>query len=339
MGCFGNSTTVIIIRTPYRISLFGGGTDHPSWYKKHGGAVIGFAINQYCWITLRELPPFFPYKYRIVYSKEEHVNHANEINHPVIRELLSQWELDNGHSGFEIHHDGDVPARAGLGSSSSFAVGFLHAIHTQYGNYRNKYQLLRDAIFLEQQTLHEVVGDQDQIFASWGGLNRIDFSSKGFSIKPLHLSKERVDDLLNHLMLFFTGFQRTASEIEFIKFYDLSANYNNLKYIHSLVDKAEELLLDTKKPIIEIGYLLDKTWRAKKELATDLVSNPFLDRIYYRALCAGAVGGKLLGAGGGGFFLFCVQPEVRNYLRQSLSDLIEIPIGIDWEGSTVIYSS
>lgn len=342
---------MIISRTPYRISLFGGSTDFPEWYRENPGAVIGFALNKYCWITLRELYRFFDYRYRVVYSRFEEVNETNHISHPVIRAVLS--DLHNGlKNGFEIHHDGEIPSRTGLGTSSSFTVGFIHLIHNFYRLDDTKRSLASSAIHLEQNILKESVGSQDQIWAAYGGFNRIDFKGwkrKKFTVKPYicmdtngipytPLGQHRVHTLINHLMMFFTSYQRTAAEIEAKKIENIKRKKTQLQHIYEHVNEAENIIKDEKRPIEDIGLLLNETWQMKKELA-DSVSFASIDQIYTTALRYGATGGKLLGAGGGGFFLLFVKPELQDQVRKGLSGLVEVPVGIDWEGSKIIYPS
>ena len=330
---------MIITRTPFRISLFGGGTDHPHWYKNHGnGAVLGFALNKYCWITIRKLPQFFEYKHRIVYSRFEAVKQISEITHPVVRSVLGSLNGLGDNDGYEVHHDGEVPARAGLGSSSSFAVGFLNAINALHGVRRSPHELACGAIYLEQEVLKETVGCQDQVWSAFGGLNRIEFEPEEFAIKTLGLSQERTQDFLNHIVILFTGFQRTATDVEAQKIANFNSKTKQLKRMYELVGEAEQILQDENAPIIDIGALLGESWAMKKDLAeSGVVSNPWLDDIYNRGLWAGAEGGKLLGAGSGGFFLFIIRPELKSNLYRALPGLVEIPVGIDWEGSTVIY--
>ncbi len=323
---------MIISRTPFRVSLFGGGTDYPCWYQENGGSVLGFAINRYCYITLRHLPPFFNYRHRIVYSRIETVSELSEIEHPAVRAVLTEMAF---HQGLEIHHDGDLPARSGLGSSSSFTVGLLNALNALRGQMMSKQGLACEAIRIEQSVIKENVGSQDQIWAAYGGLNRIDFSDQGFRVSPLIVPEQRSRDLLDHLVLYFTGFQRIANDVAKQKL----ANFNNrrpqLTRIQAMVDEAAGILVDPNKPIADIGELLHEAWLLKRNLSP-VVSNDAIDDLYNTGRAAGAIGGKLLGAGSGGFFLFFIPPERRPALRAALRDLIEVEIDVDRDGSSIV---
>lgn len=324
---------MIITRTPYRISLFGGGTDYPRWYRDHGGAVLGMGIDKYCYISLRPLPPFFEHKHRIVYSRIENVREIAEIEHPSVRAVLGEAGIEEG---LEIHHDGDLPARSGLGSSSSFTVGLLNAIHALRGRMVTKQFLAEEAIRIEQEVIAENVGSQDQIWAAYGGLNRIDFHRNGsFAVTPLIMTMERQNELLGHLMLLFTGVSRHASEIAKHKIANLTSRVRNLEGLRSLVDEAQGILTDPAADIREIGRLLHEGWLLKRGLAEE-VSTSMIDEVYQAGRAAGAIGGKILGAGGGGFILFFVEPERRRAVRERLSHLIEVSIDIDHTGSGVV---
>jgi len=325
---------VIITRTPFRVSLFGGGTDHPAWYREHDGAVLGFALNRYCWITVRRLPPFFEHRHRLVYTRVETVRHAIDIEHPAARAVLGAAWPEGENGGLEIHHDGDLPAKSGLGSSSAFTVGMLNAVRALRGQRVSKRCLATEAILIEQSTLGEAVGSQDQVWAAHGGLNRIDFAADDFTVTPLVLSRSRVDDLLAHLVLYFTGFQRFAVDVEAEKISNTKRNAAHLTALRAMVDEADGLLAST-RPLIELGELLHASWLVKRELASE-VSNPTLDAYYDLARRHGAVGGKLLGAGGGGFFLFVVPPRRRADLRRALVGLVEVGVGLDRDGSRVV---
>ncbi len=326
---------MIITRTPFRISLFGGGTDYPQHYLKHGGSVIGFALAKYCWISLRRLPPFFDYKNRLVYSHTELVNNLDDIQHPAIRAVLKETNTTD----LELHHDGDLPARSGLGSSSSFTVGLLHAVHAMQGRMIDKNTLAKEAIRIEQDIIKEAVGSQDQIWAAYGGLNRIEFGSDGFKVTRLIISPERETELINHLMLFFTGFQRNAPKIAQRQIINLPHKKPYLFRFREMVESASYLL--TNRPYLGeddftiIGEMLHESWQLKKEMA-DGVSNGEFDYMFEKARIAGAIGGKLLGAGGGGFMLLFVPPSSHDSVRRALSGLIEVDIEIDYEGSKVV---
>ena len=324
---------MIISRTPFRISLFGGGTDYPAWFKEHGGSVIGTAIDKYCYISVRRLPPFFEHKSKIVYSRVELVKNVGEIEHPAVRGVLTNMKIDDG---LEIHHDADLPARSGLGSSSSFTVGLLNALHALDSRMVSKRELGREAIRIEQDVLKEDVGCQDQIWAAYGGFNRIDFHPDGnFSVAPFIMSASRRAELQQSLMLFFTGFSRFATDFAQDQIKNMNNRKNQLRMMKSLVDSAADILLDPKAPIRELGELMHQSWLLKRELA-DSVSNSQIDEIYDAAREAGATGGKLLGAGGGGFMVLVVDPEKRAQVRERLKKLVAVNIGFDTEGSKIV---
>lgn len=324
---------MIITKTPFRISFFGGGTDYPGWYQNHGGAVLATTIDKYCYISCRRLPPFFEHKHRIVYSKIENVKTIDEINHPAVRGVFN-WA--NITEGLEIHHDGDLPARSGLGSSSSFTVGLIHALQGLNGQMITKEQLASDAIHIEQVVLKENVGSQDQISAAFGGLNRISFhQDDSFSVNPVILKLERQQELKNHLMLFFTGFSRIADAIAKSKIENFQNRREELTYIRQAVDEAISLLHNLNIPISKFGELLDETWKRKRSLS-DKVSTPEIDLIYEQAKSAGAIGGKILGAGGGGFMLIFAKPEDQSAIKEKLSSLIHVEFDFEHSGSKVV---
>jgi D-glycero-alpha-D-manno-heptose-7-phosphate kinase len=324
---------MIISRTPFRISLFGGGTDYPAWFREHGGAVIGTAIDKYCYISVRRLPPFFDHKSRIVYSQVELVNKACEIKHPAVRGILSDMDIAEG---LEIHHDADLPARSGLGSSSSFTVGLLNALHALRSKMISKRDLAREAIRIEQEVLKENVGSQDQLWAAYGGFNRIEFFSDGtFSVAPIILPPDRRAELCRSMMLFFTGFSRFASDFAKDQIANMKSRKSQLRTIRSMVDNAIDVLLDTDTPLRELGELLHDSWRLKRELSVN-VSNREIDEIYEAGRSAGAIGGKLLGAGGGGFMVFLVDPDKREQVSERLKNLVHVDIGFDTDGSKIV---
>lgn len=324
---------MIITRTPFRMSFFGGGTDYPAWYAEHGGAVLATSINKYCYITCRYLPPFFEHKHRIVHSLIENVQHIDEIKHPAVRGILSWAGCERG---LEIHHDGDLPARSGLGSSSSFTVGLVHALATLGGRYASKEALARDAIHIEQHVIGENVGSQDQVSAAYGGFNRIDFHRNGsFATAPVILSQERLADFQNHLMLCFTGFSRLASEVAKSQIENFSKRESQLFRMREMVDEAIGILQDERLPITEIGKLMHEGWLCKRSLS-DKVSTDAIDFLYEEALRAGASGGKIMGAGGGGFLLLVVRPELQAQVRERLKHLIHVPFQFDDSGSRVV---
>jgi D-glycero-alpha-D-manno-heptose-7-phosphate kinase len=324
---------MVISRTPFRISFFGGGTDYPAWYREHGGAVLATTIDKYCYLTCRYLPPFFQHRIRVVYSKMEMVQKVEEISHPAVREPLRFMKINRG---IEIHHDGDLPARSGMGSSSAFTVGILHALHALKSKMPSKDQLAREAIHVEQDRLKEMVGSQDQILAAYGGFNQIDFLTNGeFSVRPIILPAKRMRELSSHLMLFYTGIKRTASDIASSFVHNLQEKEKHLKMMRTLVDDAV-LLLSSRKDIREFGRLMDQNWKLKRRLSAK-ISNPMVEECYTRALSAGALGGKLTGAGGGGFLLLFVPPSKRAAVRAKLDDLIHVPFNFEFSGSQIIF--
>ena len=325
---------MIITRTPFRISFFGGGTDYPAWYQEHGGVVLATSIDKYCHISCRYLPPFFEHKHRIVYSIIENVQRVEEIKHPAVRAILGWAWCDD--QGLEVHHDGDLPARSGLGSSSSFTVGLIHALSALRGKYITKDDLAAQAIHMEQHIIKENVGSQDQITAAFGGFNRIDFKTNDtFQVSPIILTKDRLQEFQSHLMLCFTGFSRIASEIAKSKIENFKSRGNELNRMTEMVDEAIQVLQNTKTPIEEVGRLLHQSWLCKRNLS-DKVSTPEIDHLYEEAMRAGAVGGKILGAGGGGFLLLFVRPELQSKVRELLKHLIHVPFEFENSGSRVV---
>lgn len=324
---------MIITRTPFRISFFGGGTDYPDWYRDHGGAVLAATIDKYCYITCRYLPPFFEHKHRIMYSVIERVHEIAEIKHPAVRAIL-EWAAVT--KGLEIHHDGDLPARSGIGSSSAFTVGLVHALAALEGKYISKETLAERAIYIEQKLIKEAVGSQDQISAAFGGFNRIDFKrNETFNVTPIILAKERMREFNGHLMLFFTGFSRTAAEIAQSKIDNLKVRTTELKLMREMVDAGVEILQNGNAPLDELGKLFHQNWLYKRSIS-DKVSTPDIDHIYEEARRAGAAGGKILGAGGGGFILFFVKPDLQAQVRERLKHLIEVPFEFEDSGSRVV---
>ena len=324
---------MIITRTPFRISFFGGGTDYPGWFREHGGAVLATTINKYCYITCRRLPQFFEHKHRIVYSQIENVQHNDEIQHPAVRAVLNWAKVTDG---MEIHHDGDLPARSGLGSSSSFTVGLLNALQGLNGQMAYKDGLARDAIHIEQNIIGENVGSQDQVSAAFGGFNRIEFHrNDSFDVSPVILPGHRREELRDHLMLCFTGFSRIASEVAKSKIANLKSREKELKLMRAMVDEALSILQDTNESIDSFGKLLDTSWQYKRSLS-DRVSTPEIDSIYQAAMDAGAIGGKILGAGGGGFLLIFAKPERHAAIRDRLDKLIHVPFDFEDSGSRVL---
>jgi D-glycero-alpha-D-manno-heptose-7-phosphate kinase len=324
---------MIITRTPFRISFFGGGTDYPAWFNAHGGEVLSTAIDKYCYITCRHLPPFFEFKHRIVYSLIENVRHWDEIKHPAVRAVL-EWAKQE--QGLEIHHDGDLPARSGLGSSSSFTVGLVHALAAMQGRLIAKDDLARDAIHIEQDLIKENVGSQDQVAAAFGGFNRIEFKRcGGFQVSPVIIPRRRIDELQSHLMLCFTGLSRIASEVAQDQIANMGRRERELHRMRSMVEEAVKILHSATTPIEQFGKLLHDSWMLKKELSAK-VSTAEIDALYAAAREAGALGGKLLGAGGGGFLLLFVKPELQAAVKERLKHLVHVPFGFDEGGSRVV---
>ncbi len=324
---------MIISRTPFRVSFFGGGTDYPVWYREHGGAVLATTINKYCYLSCRWLPPFFEHTSRIVWSKIEQVTDHADIQHPAVRAALEFLSLSQG---VEIHHVGDLPARTGLGSSSSFTVGLLHALHGLKGQMPSKQQLAREAIVIEQDKLREAVGSQDQVIASYGGLNRIDFPASGsFHVSPVIVAPERLQALEDHLMLWFTGLSRTASEVAQEQ---IQATPNKRAELRAMQEMVEEgiRLLQGGGDVAAFGELLHESWQLKRTLTTR-ISTPDIDHLYDAARQAGAVGGKLLGAGGGGFLLLFVRPEEQPRVKEALRGLLHVPFRIEPFGSRIVF--
>jgi D-glycero-alpha-D-manno-heptose-7-phosphate kinase len=327
---------MIISRTPFRISFFGGGTDYPAWFKEHDGAVLATTIDKYCYISVRVLPPFFAHRYRLVYSIVENVKEISEIQHPAARAVL-QW--NGNHDGLEIHHDGDLPARSGLGSSSAFTVGLINAMKALDGRLVSKEELARDAIYIEQCVLREPVGSQDQISAAFGGFNRIAFRPDGsFDLQPIILPADRQRELQSQLMLFFTGISRYSSDVAQTKIDNIATRECELKSMYEMVDQAIAILRGPTTPIRAFGELLHEAWSLKKRLS-DRVSTQFIDDLYETARRAGAIGGKVLGAGGGGFVLFFVPPACQQAVREALNELIYVPFKLESAGSRIVLYS
>ncbi len=324
---------MIITRTPFRASFFGGGTDYPAWYRERGGAVLATTIDKYCYITCRYLPQFFAHKHRIVYSKIENVREIAEIEHPAVRAVLGWKGVERG---LEIHHDGDLPARSGLGSSSSFTVGLLHALSALEGRHVTKQELAAQAIHVEQDVIKETVGSQDQVCAAYGGFNRIEFrADETFRVEPIVLPKGRVEELQGRLMLCFTGLSRNAPEIARSKIGNFAKRATELRAMQAMVDEAIQVLRDPAKPIEAFGRLLDESWQQKRRLS-DKVSTPEIDALYDAARNRGAVGGKILGAGGGGFLLLFAAPDAQAGIREALAGLVHVPMRFEGEGSKVV---
>lgn len=324
---------MIISRTPYRVSFFGGGTDYPAWYERHGGCVLATSINRYCYLTCRYLPPFFRHKHRIVYSKIEDVQSIEEIQHPAVRACL---QFLNFTEGLEIHHDGDLPKQSGLGTSSSFAVGLLHALHALRGEWVSPMQLTREAIHVERDLCRETVGSQDQTTAAHGGLNYIEFLPGDIiKVQPVILPPARRRLFQQHLMLFFTGFPRHASVVAGAQVRNMAQREAELSAMQRMVPQALEILTGH-GDLRPFGELLHQSWQLKRSLGEG-VSTPEVDAMYETARKAGAIGGKLCGAGGGGFMLLFVEPQRQADVRRALSSYLYVPFEFETEGSRIIF--
>jgi D-glycero-alpha-D-manno-heptose-7-phosphate kinase len=324
---------MIISRTPFRISFFGGGTDYPAWYRQHGGAVLATTIDKYCYISVRYLPPFFEHRFRVVYSKIDNSQTVDEITHPAVRGVLHHLNIDRG---LEIHHDGDLPARSGMGSSSAFTVGLLNAMYALKGFMPSKRQLAMESIRIEQDLLKETVGSQDQVQAAYGGLNHITFHADDeFAVRPVTISPERIHELNSHLMLFYTGIKRTAADVAQTYVNDIANKKRHLRITKDLV-KEGLAVLGSGQDMTAFGELMHEAWQVKRSLS-DKVSNSEVDDIYQRAIDTGAIGGKLTGAGGGGFILLFVPPDRHRPVREALSHLIYVPFKFEFSGSQIIF--
>ena len=323
---------MIISKTPYRISFFGGGTDFPHWYKEYGGAVLSTTIDKYCYISCRRLPPFFAHKHRFVYSIIEDVVALSEVKHPAIRGILQWLDIQEG---LEIHHDGDLPARSGLGSSSSFTVGLLHVLSAYRNVYYSKADLARDAIHCEQNVIGEVVGSQDQVAAAYGGFNHITFGDNPeFLVKPVMMAPENENKLNDNLLLFFTGIQRTAGDIEAEKLEKLKKNASSMRLINEAVNEALSMLVSKNLNMESFGKLMHESWLIKRSLSNG-VSNYRIDQAYEKARSLGAIGGKILGAGGGGFMLLFAHPSKHKSIVEELKPYVHVPFQFEKNGSTI----
>lgn len=323
---------MIITRTPYRVSLFGGGTDHPTWYHENGGAVLSFAIDKFCYINVRELPPFFSHRYRVAYSKVETTKRLDDIVHPVVREGFRKYAPN---ISLELHHHGDLPSRSGVGSSSAFAVGLIHSLLALQGETVTSRNLADHAIELEQQDLLEIVGSQDQIACAVGGMNFIEFNaSNGWTASPLQLSSDYLTEIEDRAVLLFTGLSRSSSEISKSLLENLHSKADSMNRTRELALECNDILRN-KGDLSLIGPMLLESWELKKRM-NPLSVTARLEEFLERALKAGAEGGKILGAGGGGFCLFWVNPNYRDYFIRQMSPAVHVPIRIFPEGSTRI---
>ena len=326
---------MIITKTPFRMSFFGGGTDMPSFFNEYGGAVLSTTFDKYCYVTVRHLPRFFEYKTHLTYSQVECVNRYEEINHPLIRNTMKMLDMHE----LRLTYDADLPARSGLGTSSSFAVGLLQSFHSLKGKYADKRRLADEAIYVERSLCNEAGGWQDQIAAAFGGFNRINFYNDNYEVCPVIISPERKKNLNDNLLMFFTGFTRFSADIQKANTAvgdEQRKKLRSLQKMLNLVDEAEDILTDKQRNLDDFGYLLDHTWKLKRKTGS-AVSNDGIDLLYDRGIKAGALGGKLLGAGGGGFLLFYVQPEKREQVKKAMEDLLYIPFRFENGGSSVIH--
>ena len=324
---------MIISKTPFRMSFFGGGTDLQSFYSKYGGSVISTTFDKYCYVIVRHLPPFFSFSTELSYLKTERVTNVDDIEHPAIRNAMKMLNMHN----IRLTYEADLPARSGLGTSSSFAVGMLNSFYALKGKYVSKKKLADDAIYLERVLCNEAGGLQDQIAASYGGFNKIVFNTNGsYDVIPIIIHPERKKVLNNNLLMFFTGFTRFSSAIQQANASDYSKTTPYIKKMHSLVDDAEKILVDEQTNLDDFGYLLNDTWELKKQTGSS-VTTSLIDSLYDKGIKAGALGGKLLGAGGGGFLVFYVKPEYHESLRKAFSDLLYIPFSFEDGGTRIIH--
>lgn len=325
---------MIITKTPFRMSFFGGGTDIPNYFNQNRGAVISTTFDKYVYVTVRHLPRFFDYTTEVIYAKTERVTKINDIEHPMIRNAMKMMGMNELH----IAYDADLPARTGLGTSSTFAVGLLNAFYKMKNKDANKRELADDAIYLERTLCDEAGGWQDQIAASFGGLNRIDFKDNEYIVTPIKISKIRKNNLNENLMLFFTGFTRFSADIQKSTTASLEEKKKQLEEMLKLVDQAQIILEDDNIDLDEFGRLLDKTWKLKRQTGSEITTGS-IDELYEKGIKAGALGGKLLGAGGGGFLLFYVQKDKQDSVRKVLSNLMEVPFKFENQGTQIIHYS
>lgn len=331
---------MIITKTPFRLSFFGGGTDYPAWYEKNRGAVLSTTINKYCYLSCRYLPPFFKYTHRVVYnSKIEMAKNINSIDHPSVRETMKFLNFHQDSRGIDIHYNADLPAKSGIGSSSSFTVGLLNSLSALKGEMKSKYQLALEAIHIEQNMVKENVGSQDQTAVSFGGLNKIEFGGpQHISVNPITLSGDRLNHLQSHMLLFFTDFSREASKIARGWIKNTQQNERELKTMLAMVDRGVNILNSKNYDLDEFGKLLHESWKIKRTLAPWITTTK-IDDIYNEGRRAGAIGGKLLGAGGGGFMLLFARPEKHKKIKERLKKFLCVPIDFDFLGSQIIYYS
>ncbi len=322
---------MLIVKTPFRMSFLGGGTDMEDYYKEYGGAVLATTFDKYCYHIMRYFPPFFKHRGRLTYSKIEDFNSFDDIGHPAVREALRKYNM----SDVQITYDADLPARSGLGTSSAFAVGLLNGIHSLRGEFVDKMNLALEAIHLERVLCNEEGGVQDQIECSFGGLNRMSFRADGFDVSPVIMSNKRQKEFSDRLLLFFTGFVRFSGKIAHEQIGNIQQKLKQLHEMVGLVDEGVNILTG-QGSLTEFGKLLDYTWSLKRSLASS-ISNDELDAIYTKAKKAGAIGGKLLGAGGGGFMVFMVEPDKQTRVIEAMNGLLHVPFQFERGGTKVIY--
>lgn len=324
---------MIITKTPFRMSFFGGGTDIESFFCEHGGAVLSTTFDKYCYVTVRHLPRFFEWSTHLTYSTQEYVTNVDDIKHPAIRNAMKMLDMHE----IRLLYEADLPARSGLGTSSSFVVGMLNAFYALKGKYADKKRLADEAIYLERKMCQEAGGWQDQIAASFGGMNRIEFNKDGtYDVKPIIIHPDRKQLLNNNLLMFFTGFTRFSSEMQKENQKGYEKKIKQLSEMYSLLNDAEQVLEDKHADLDDFGRLLDKTWRLKKQTGGAITTGT-IDALYEKGMEAGALGGKLLGAGGGGFLLFYVQPEKRESVMKEMKDLLYVPFRFEDGGTQVIH--
>lgn len=325
---------MIITKTPFRMSFFGGGTDVESFFRENEGAVLSTTFDKYCYVNVRHLPRFFDYSTELSYSKTERITDINEIKHPAIRNAMKMLDMHE----LRLTYEADLPARSGLGTSSSFAVGMLNAFYALKGKYADKKKLADEAIYLERILCDEAGGWQDQIAASFGGFNRINFNYEGYEVFPVIISPERKKKLNNNLMMFFTGFTRFSSDVQKANAISAKEKKVQLKEMYSLVNEAEAVLTKKGKDLDDFGRLLDYTWQLKKQTGS-FITTDSIDEFYQKGIKAGALGGKLLGAGGGGFLVFYVQPEYQEAVKAAMHELLYIPFQFEDSGTRIIHYS
>ena len=324
---------MIITKTPFRMSFFGGGTDMESFFREYGGAVLSTTFDKYCYVTVRHLPRFFDYTSELAYSKMERVTNEDDIEHPAVRNAMKMLDMHE----IRLTYEADLPARSGLGTSSSFAVGMLNAFYCLKGKYADKKKLADQAIYLERELCGEAGGWQDQIAAAFGGMNRIEFNKDGtYDVKPIIIHPDRKKELNKNLLMFFTGFTRFSSEMQKANATGYAEKIKQLQQMYALVDDAEAVLEDKQSDLDDFGRLLDKTWRLKRQTGGAITTNS-IDALYEKGIAAGALGGKLLGAGGGGFLVFYVQPEKKDAVMEAMSDLLYVPFRFEDGGTQVIH--